>query len=71
MPQYQWSEPYYGLSHRRIGTIQLTVCDRGDFIEAYAVNIANKPFTVSIAEKIFGAGEFTKAKRYLERKVIG
>jgi len=71
MVKSQWSEPYYGLSHRRIGTIQLTVCDRGNFIEAYAVNIANKPFTVSIADRIFDAGELTKAKRYLERKVIG
>ena len=71
MVKSQWSEPYYGLSHRRIGTIQLTVCDRGSFIEAYAVNIINKPFTVSITEEIFDAGELTKAKRYLERKVIG
>ena len=71
MVKSQWSEPYYGLSHRRIGTIQLTVGNRGNFIEAYAVNIANKPFTVSIAERIFDVGELTKAKRYLERKVIG
>jgi len=71
MVKSQWSEPYYGLSHRRIGVVQLTVCDRGSFIEAYAVNIANRPFTVSIVEKIFDSGELTKAKRYLERRVIG
>lgn len=63
MSESKWSMPYCGYEHRREGILQLTVCKRSRFVEAYIVNRAN---LATVVKKLFDNVE--DAKSWLEKK---
>jgi hypothetical protein len=63
-----WTAPYYGVSHRYNADtrIQLTICEYGEFVLGYWLDLNRDECFTSVEEDIFP--DVVNAKRWLERK---
>lgn len=53
MEQRTWSQPYFGVSHRMMGYLQLTTCDYGPFVEAKLFHPSTHGFETVVETTIF------------------